>query len=363
MVKESGSHARNFFIGLIVIVGVLSFFIARPFLDALLTGGVITYVFHPLFLWLNRRIKSRNLCALIISVFIILLLTAPIYFLLQVSVTDLRLSYIHIKQKILTGEIIDIGCIGQSTAVCKFSGLLQNIVNDRETRVYIEDILSRATVFFITKISEFILALPRTLLNIGVTFFIIFYLLKDGDFFIKRIKDVIPLKKSHQEHIFQKLKDTFHAVIYGSILVALIQGALGALGFYFFGFKSALLWGGLIAVFALVPIMGTAIVWGPAGLFLILASTVSGDSLLFWQGIGLLVYGAVVISTIDNILKPKLIGDRAGVHPILVLVGALGGLAFFGIVGFVVGPLILALLNVLLEIHEKERKELNLNGG
>ncbi|MFQ5620928.1 MAG: AI-2E family transporter, partial [Candidatus Nanoarchaeia archaeon] len=145
-------------------------------------------------------------------------------------------------------------------------------------------------------------------------------------------------------------------VIYGSLVIALIQGALGALGFMIFGVGSPILWGLVMSLFALVPFIGTPIIWGPAGLLLVIDGFVDGQTNLVAKGIGLLIYGTLVISTVDNILKPKLIGKKAKIHPIVVLIGVLGGLSLLGFVGFVVGPLVLALFEALIEVYEKEKR-------
>jgi predicted PurR-regulated permease PerM len=143
--------------------------------------------------------------------------------------------------------------------------------------------------------------------------------------------------------------------MYGSILIAVIQGALGALGFWIFGIESFFIWGMVMAIFALVPFVGTAIIWIPAALYLIAKGTTSGNMTLVWHGVGLLLYGVFIISSADNLLKPKLIGDRAGMHPVVVLLGVLGGLSLFGFAGFLIGPLILAAMTSFADIYQKEK--------
>jgi predicted PurR-regulated permease PerM len=116
-----------------------------------------------------------------------------------------------------------------------------------------------------------------------------------------------------------------------------------------------------MAILALVPLFGTAFVWLPASIYLLVLGAAEADQTMVWRGIGLIIWGALVVSSIDNILKPKIIGDRAGIHPGLILVGALGGLATIGFIGFVIGPLILGLLKTFIDIYEKE--ELRGNGN
>ena len=147
-----------------------------------------------------------------------------------------------------------------------------------------------------------------------------------------------------------------HAIVYGSIVVALIQGTLGGIGFWIVGIPSPILWGILMSLFALIPMVGTGIIWVPASLGMAAYGYLSGDTVMVWKAIGLFIYGVFVIAGIDNVLKPKIIGERAHVHPVIILLGVLGGLKFFGIVGFAVGPLILAIFITFLEIYEYEKK-------
>jgi predicted PurR-regulated permease PerM len=224
----------------------------------------------------------------------------------------------------------------------------------------LQEAISQGTTFILKQMSEFLLSLPTIILHLVVTFFLMFYLFIDGHLLINRARQVIPLAAHHQNHIVRKLQDVTFAVIYGSLIVALIQGALGGIGFWIFGVGSPIAWGIVMAVLALVPLFGTAFVWLPASIYLMVVGAAEADQTMVWRGIGLLIWGAVVVSSIDNILKPKIIGDRAGIHPGLVLIGALGGLATIGFIGFVIGPLILGLLKTFIDIYEKE--ELRGNG-
>jgi len=262
--------------------------------------------------------------------------------------------YIRAKQKILTGDIIDIDCTNQDNLLCRSSEYLKVWVEDPEVKFYLQDMLGRFTTTAIEKTSQIIFSLPGIILQIVITFFILFYLFKDGPEIVKKIKDLLPLKRSHKTRVLYKIKETTHAVMYGSIVIALIQGALGALGFWLFGIGTFYVWGMIIALFALVPFVGTAIIWIPAALYLIAKGSSEGNTVLIWHGVGLLLYGTFIISSADNILKPKLIGDRAGLHPVFVLLGVIGGLELFGFAGFIIGPLILSALKSFIDIYQKE---------
>jgi len=342
----------------VAILIYLTFTVVQPFLNALLAGVVISYVALPAYTWLNKRFKNPNLSSLIISLFILLLILAPLILVLDNVAPEARYSYIRAKQKILAGELINVNCFGKTTMLCKISSGIRSFVTNPEVKPQLQEILSRVTTYAIEQTSDLILSLPRVLLNILITFFVIFYLLKDGEELTDKVKRLLPLRRKHQEHIFNKLKDTTYAVLYGSLVVALVQGVLGALGFYIFGIASPITWGLVMTITALIPLLGTALIWLPASLLLIGEGITINSNIVVWQGIGLFVYSVLIVSTIDNILKPRIIGEKSGVHPILVMFGALGGIAMFGMIGFIIGPLILAIFSATIDIYEKEREEL-----
>jgi predicted PurR-regulated permease PerM len=349
---------KYFFIVLFFLIGGLAFLVARPFINALLASAVVAYVFHPVYIWLGKFARSQNLRAALVSAAIILLFIMPLFFVIDSAAPDARYVYVRAKQKILQGELIDVTCpVGKETTLCRFSNQMHAWAKQPDVRYYLEDLVSKVTNFIVNKTSDIILALPIIFINLFVTFFAVFFLLRDGQTLAVRVKNLLPINPKHREHIFQKLQDTSHAVVYGSLVIALLQGAVGGVGFALFGVASPLLWGVVMAICALIPFVGTSIIWLPASIGIILSGSGSGDAAMIWKGVGLLLYGFFIISGIDNILKPSLIGNRAGIHPVLVLVGALGGLAAFGIVGFIIGPLVLAVFKSFLDIYHREYEE------
>lgn len=350
---------KYLFVALFFIITALAFWVSLPFLNAVLTSAVVAYIFYPIYRWLNTKIPSKNLAAIIVSLFIILIFIGTLFTFLQTAAPEARFAYIRAKQKLLTGELIDVVCpVGKDTLLCKISNSIQEFVQDPDVKPVLEEVISKATNFIIFKTSEIVFTLPIILLNIFVTFFAVFYFLRDGRQLAEYVKNLLPINPAHREHIFQKLQDTAHAVLYGAIVIAVIQGVLGGIGFWLFGLSSPIIWGIAMAIFALVPIVGTAVIWLPASLTLIAAGAGEGDPALVWKGIGLLLYSTFIISGIDNILKPQLIGGRAGVHPVLILIGALGGLAVLGIIGFIIGPLIIAVFKAFLDIYKREYEEM-----
>ena len=146
------------------------------------------------------------------------------------------------------------------------------------------------------------------------------------------------------------------AVIYGSLIIAIIQGMLGGIGFWVVGLPSPLIWAIVMIFAALIPYIGSSIIWFPAALILIFSGYVDSEPILIIKGAGLILYGTFIIGLIDNILKPKIIGDKGGLHPVLVLLGVIGGLNLLGFIGIIIGPIILAMLVTFIKIYEEEKR-------
>ena len=181
------------------------------------------------------------------------------------------------------------------------------------------------------------------IVGLGLMLYLLFFLLRDGRAMAGRIRQAIPLRSDHKASLFGRFADVVRATVKGSILVAIAQGALGGLAFWFLGIEAALLWAVLMAFLALLPAIGAGLVWLPVAIYLLATGAV-------WQGVSLIVYGVVVIGLVDNLLRPFLIGKQTKLPDYLVLISTLGGIEVFGLNGFVIGPVIAAMFMVTWEI-------------
>jgi len=189
-----------------------------------------------------------------------------------------------------------------------------------------------------------------------VMFFALYYFFIDGKDIVRKVMYISPLRDAHEDLLVEKFVSISRATIKGTFAVCLVQGMIGGMVFYIAGIQSAVIWGVVMALFAIVPMFGSAIVWFPIGIILLLSGSI-------WQGVFVLAVGMGLISTIDNILKPKLVGKDTQMHPLLVLLATLGGLALLGPAGVIVGPIIIALFVSLWDIYgiefKKQLKEYN----
>jgi predicted PurR-regulated permease PerM len=187
------------------------------------------------------------------------------------------------------------------------------------------------------------------LLGVFVMLYLLFYLLRDGDTLLASVRRAIPLPPEQQQVLVSSFTATVRGVLKGDLVVAVVQGILGGLIFWFLSLGTPILWGALMAVLSLLPVLGTGLVWAPAAIYLLLTGSV-------WKGIVLLAFGILVISTIDNVLRPVLVGTDVKMPSYVVLVSSLGGIAIFGVNGFVIGPLLAALFLAAWEMYLQVRE-------
>lgn len=355
---KSRLYPRIFFSLLFLAIILLGFFIAKPFLPALFTGAIVAYLSYPLYLKISAKIKNKNVASFIVAAIIVLLLTIPFISIIGIVSKEAYDTYTSLSQQKLGTNFMRIACADESFWVCRSIKSFVGFLPKDNLDYYLQVTIEKITGFIIKNVSGVLASIPSFLLSFFVMIFVVYYLLKDGDGIAKRIKNILPLKESHKQHVFDRFHHITYAMFYGNITIAIIQGILGSIGFMIFGVPSPILWGFVMVLFALIPYFGTAIVWLPAALNLIFSGYLQSDNSLTTRGIFLIAYGVIVISSIDNILKPKLIGTKANVHPVLVLIGVLGGLNLFGFVGIFLGPMMLALLMTFVDIYEEEKAEL-----
>ncbi len=355
---KSNFYPKLFFSALFLAILLLAFFITRPFLPALLTGAVIAYLSHPLYKKILKHFKNRNFSSFIVVAFIILLFTVPSVIVLGLVSKEAYNTYTTLSEQNLGTNFLKIVCKDESWLSCKTINSFVGFLPESDLDYYLKITIEKITIFILNNASKFLASIPLFFLNFFVMMFVVYYLLKDGDSIAKKIKGILPLKESHKEHVIERFHDVTYAVFYGNISIAILQGTLGGIGFLIIGVPSPVLWGFVMVIFALIPYFGTAIVWLPAALNFIFTGYLQNDNSSTIRGIVIIIYGIFVISSIDNILKPKIIGTKAKVHPILVLLGVLGGLALFGFIGLILGPIMLALLMTFVDIYQEEKAEL-----
>ena len=309
----------------ILILIYISFLIIRPLITTILSSFILAFVFYPLYKKLNAKINSKNICSLLTIFIILLLIIIPSVFITNALAKESLVFYNKIKGK-------------------DFSLIISQYL-EPDMQQYINSILDGSILYIIKITSSFVLSIPNIALKFFVTIFLTYYLLKESQVFIDTAKKYIPFKESIKEEILERFGRITKAIVFGTILTAIIQGILGMIGFVIFNIPSPFLWGFVMAIVSVIPILGTAIVWVPAGIVQILQQD-------YFSGIGILLFGALVVGTMDNLIRPKLVGKKAKIHPAVILIGILGGIKFLGFIGLIIGPLTLATAFELLKIKK-----------
>ncbi len=251
---------------------------------------------------------------------------------------------------ILLREAINVYLYVKNVDVTLLAEPISKYIPAVNTQEYIKEALKEISSLIVNTIRNFVLSVPQMLLNLFIILFTLFYLFRDKEKVLVGIKKILPIEKRHQEEMLSQFKIVTKAIINGILITAVVQGIVGAIGFYIFKLPNPLLAGFIMAILgilAVVPIIGPFLVWFPAAVYLILSGSLI-------SGILLLAYGSLVISTIDNILKPRLISKKTNIHPILILLGLIGGVSLFGLIGVIIGPLILSYLIIFSKFYQEE---------
>lgn len=319
---------------------ITSFFIVKPLLITVIVGGLLAYIFYPLQKKLEKKVNS-SFAAGIICLIVLLIIVLPSVYFVKVLIQESYVLFVLVKQKLATG--IFTNC---QNSLCQS---IQSLTQNPEFSSQVQDVVKTVTHWIVAQGSQFLVSIPQFLLKSIIMFFSLFYFLKDGKEFLIKVKRYLSIHKKEYLPLLHRLKEITHGITFGYIIVALIQGITGAVGFFIFGISSPIFWGLLMAFLALIPIVGATLVWVPAALLLLINGILQSSTSFIVKGILLFVYGILFIGSVETLLKPKLMGTKAKIHPILIFLGIMGGLYLFGIIGVILGPLLLGFTAVVVE--------------
>lgn len=333
-----------FLLALLAGIFILTFYIFKPFLFALILGIVFATVFDPLHKKIFALTKGRkSLAALLATGCVLVIVIAPLTF--------LGIQIFQEATQLYSSLITNGGATDLSRDL---SGTIQNLSRFSpipvDFSVDVNKYLKEGLSWLLQHLGPLFTNVAKVLLGVFIFLVALYYLFKDGGKLKEAVIGLSPLQDIHDQAIINKLALAINSVIRGNLTVAVVQGILTAIGFALFGVPNAALWGSVTVVAALIPGVGTALVFLPAILYLYF----TGETVL---AVGLLIWGTVAVGLIDNFLGPKLVERGMRLHPFLILLSILGGVGFFGPLGFLLGPLVLSLLFALVEIYFLIRKE------
>jgi len=342
------SHFNTTFLfGLIVLVGYASFIVLKPFFVAVILAFVISQLFHNWYLKIKKLLMgNKSLSSFLACIMILLIIFIPVVIVSSLVLSETNQLFQVIQQNDVRGKIENISFTIPYLNLKITNYEIQSVIGTDE----FTSGLKTAGGFFLQLIKNTYQSTSNFLFMTFVMFFSLYYFFKDSDVLLKRFMALSPLKNSQEKLLVKKFIAISRATLKGTLVIAIIQGALIGISFTIAGVSSATLWALVAVIVSLIPILGVVLVWAPVGLFLLLTGSI-------WQGVFLLLFGAIVTSSVDNLLRPKLVGNDTQLHPLLVFLSTLGGLAYFGIAGFLLGPVIIVLLMTLLEIYQIEFKK------
>ena len=318
-----------------VIVFYLCYLLTAPFVPALAWALAIAVVAHPLHEWLRRHLKHPSIGAALSVVIVTVVIVTPATFVVHRVSTEALATADKARNMVQEGRWRELAERNRALAgVAEWA--------ERESREGGQ----------IQKAAEGMLGSAKSVLSgtfyfftgLLITLFLLFYFFRDKDRILGALQRALPLSPRESEQVFTKVRDTIYAIVNGSLVVALLQGLLGGIMFWVLGLPSPLLWGTIMALLAVLPVLGAAMVWVPAAIYL---GVVEGS----WdKALILTAWGAIVVSLIDNLLYPVFVKGRLRMHTVPVFISVIGGLTVFGAAGVVLGPVLLALAVGLADI-------------
>ena len=331
-----------------MLLGYLSYEILKPFLSAVAWAIVLSIVFYPIYAFLLKYIKWRPLTSFVTLCLIIVTIFGPFSYLSYLLTQELNYAVEYVKN----GQYDTIDKLLAHPAV--------SLIIDKPlalfgmTKEEFSDVISSG----ISQIGKECMGIIKSglgnvasaALNFIFMFFAVFFLLEDGPKFLDKLGSYMPFEKMEKERLIKQVKDIVISTIYGGVTVAIFQGSIGGIAFSILGISSPVIWGLAMFITSFVPMLGTFIIWGPAAVYLLLNG-------FYIKAVILVLIGIFVISMVDNILRPIIIKGKMKMPILAIFFSILGGLKLFGFIGFIMGPLVLAIFISVVEIWRYTEEE------
>ena len=323
---------RGIVAAIIIGIFILTFFILKPIIVAILFGLLFAYIFNPAYKLIKSRVGGKNIPALILLIGIALIITIPIIYFVPTIIRQSSEAYILLRN-------VDFGQV--------LSNFMQEEVASSLSS-HFNDIIYKISSAFQNQLVN----LPSFLLQFAVFLFTFYFAIRDGDELKKYISTLSPFSKATEKKFLKELRGITNAIVFGQVLIGIVQGLALGIGLFVLGVPNALILTFVACLVSMIPVLGSWLVWLPVGIFLLLTDHT-------FSGVFILLYGALFVATIDNLLRPYIISKQSNLPVALSIIGTIGGLYFFGIAGLVLGPLVLAYVLIIIEFYQQGKlKEL-----
>jgi predicted PurR-regulated permease PerM len=321
---------------------ILCALLLQPFVSAIVAAIVLAVVTQRPYDWLASRIKNRSLCAAVTLILIVLAVIIPTFFLAQ-KLGEQALNTVHAFRDGAHQEKI--------TSFIANRPALANRIEDFTSSIDINNAARSIAAYLGGNLAGLLGNSVRIITQLVVMLFLLFFLLRDRALALTSLRALLPLQEDESTELLDRVGDTILATALGRLTIAAVQGVLAGLAFWVLGVPGVILWAFTLTVCAMIPAFGSFLVWGPVAIYLGLSG--------HWAKAALLgLWGAVIVSTIDNILYPILVGSHLRAHTATILLSILGGIAAFGPIGIVLGPVLFTLASTLLDIwHARTNRQ------
>lgn len=337
---KAKSDSNGLVLTALTLIGIyLCYRLALPFLPAIVWALTLAVVFTPFQRRLERRLGHANTAAAVSVVVIAVIVVLPATFVVNQLLVEIAKGAEAIRRIAASGDLRE--TLENQPLLAPFAGWIERQIDLPET-------FGRMATWLTNSTAAVVRGSVTRLMGVLLTFYFLFYFLRDRRLALHSLRDLFPLLPGEMDRIFSRFVDTIHATVYGTLIVASIQGALSGLMFWILGLPSALLWGIVMGLLAIIPVLGAFIVWIPAAIWLA-SQGHWGKALL------LTAWGGIVVASIDNLIYPILVGNRLQQHTILAFISLVGGLIIFGSSGLILGPLALTTTILLLEIRREHK--------
>jgi predicted PurR-regulated permease PerM len=350
---SSSFYQRTFALVVSAVLGYALILVFVPFVGPMTWAAFLAFLLFPLNLRLRRRFPARGMAAGLLT------LLAPVVILLPLSALsiDFVAQISALMQKLQKSaaalDIKSLSDLQQFPWIARINGWLEAHagISAEQIQSWLvsgsRDVLTRAASMG----GGFFLGALGSLLGFAIMLFLLFFFLRDGDVLLARARRLIPLDDERKERLFRQLSGVTRAIVVGTSVTAVLQGVLVGIGFRIAGLPSPVVFGVMAALLSMLPVGGTAFVWGPAAIWLFIDGR--------WGfGIFMLVWG-LLLAGLDNVLRPLLISGRARISALAVFIGVMGGIPAFGAIGIIAGPVLLSLVLALIEFVEETRPQVS----
>lgn len=318
-------------VGVIIFgIFVLTFLVLKSILIPITLGLLFAYVLRPLHLHIQRKIASKTVSVLIVILCVAAIVLIPLIYFTPVIVNQTFETYSSIQN--VDFHKLFISLFGESAA----STLADNLNN----------FVGQAFSAFLNQFTDFLVNLPSVLLQFAVFLFTFFFALRDSERLKKYVMSLSPFSANTELKFLKEFRGITNAIVFGQVVIGVVQGLALGVGLFFLGVPKALTLTFIACIVSMIPVLGSWIIWLPTGLFLL----VVGDT---FSGLFLLIYGALFVSSIDNLVRPYLLSRQSNLPISVSIIGTIGGLYFFGIMGLVFGPLVLAYALIIIEFYRE----------